>query len=197
MKLSQSILLLGLVAGTVSCQPGTNENSTDTNKVEQTKDAKATDKKSTKADLIENIEKHERVLKSATDRVLDANAKQLVSYYMMYAKAFPTDSLAPEFIFKAADVSTGLQDFERAVRLYNKVENEYEDYIKHPESIYLAGFIYDNHMGKKGKAKEYYDRIIEKYPNHIFAKDAKAAIAALHMTDEELVKMFEEKNKAK
>lgn len=189
MNVSRSLFLaLVLLVGFSACN--------ETPKGQETKKEKELSiAEQTKKELLTQIEEHEQVIKNATDKVLDAHANQLVNYYVMYADAFAEDSLAPEFLFRAADLSTGLQNFDQAVELYGRVENNYKRYIKHPESIYLAGFIYDTHMDQKGKAKEYYERIIEKYPRHIFAKDAEAAIKALHMTDEELVKMFQEKNK--
>ncbi len=191
-RVVNSFLLISFLVGAFACNSSVeNTNSSDSTK-ELTEEERA---KQTKSDLLSKIKENENLLKSAHSKILDASANQLVNYYTMYAKAYPKDSLAAEFYFRAADLSTGLQHYEAAIKYYNKVEKDYKDYIKHPESIYLAGFVYDTYMGKKGKAREYYEKIIAKYPAHVFAKDAQSAIKALHMTDEELVRMFEENNK--
>jgi hypothetical protein len=51
-------------------------------------------------------------------------------------------------------------------------------------------------MNQKGKAKEYYEKVIDNYPDHVFAKEARVAIQHLGKTDEELIEEFEAKNKS-
>ena len=149
-----------------------------------------------KATILENIEETKSQLEQAGEKNKPSHAKRLVTFYTDYADQYPQDSLAPEMLFMAGNVCIGLEDFDRAISYFNRIEKHYKDYLKRPEAIYLAGFVADYHQNKKGVARDYYERVIDLYPNHIFARDAEQAIKALTMSDEDLLKMFEEKNKA-
>jgi hypothetical protein len=50
-------------------------------------------------------------------------------------------------------------------------------------------------LGKKGEAKTRYEAMINAYPRHPLANDARALIKLLGMSEEEILKMLEEKNK--
>jgi hypothetical protein len=58
----------------------------------------------------------------------------------------------------------------------------------------LIAFIYENHLNKKGPAKEYYNKVINEYPEHVLASQAKQSIDILMLSDEELIKKFQENN---
>lgn len=149
----------------------------------------------TKESLIENIEQTKVQLNEAGKRNKPSHAERLVTLYTDYANQYPQDSLAPEMLFMAGNVCIGLEEFDRSISYFERIDEHYKTYLKHPEAIYLSGFVADYHQNKKGVAKDYYEKVIELYPNHVFAKDAKQAIMALNMSDEELLRMFEEKNK--
>jgi TolA-binding protein len=122
-------------------------------------------------------------------------AKDVVEKYIEYANKFPSDKETAKYIFKAADVSMGLQEYEKADKLLYKIISEYGEFEKVAEAMYLRGFIYDVHLNKKGEAKAIYEKVIEKFPNHPFAQDAKSAIDMLTLSDEDLIKILQEKNK--
>ena len=61
--------------------------------------------------------------------------------------------------------------------------------------MFLVAFIYDTYLKQLDQAKTAYEKVIEKYPNHHLTRDAKLSIEHLGMSDEELIKMFEEKQK--
>ena len=152
-------------------------------------------KEEAKASIIENIEQTKVQLNEAGKKNKPSHAERLVTLYTDYADQYPKDSLAPEMLFMAGNVCIGLEEFDRSISYFERIDEHYKTYLKHPEAIYLSGFVADYHQNKKGLAKNYYEKVIELYPDHVFAKDAKQAIMALSMSDEELLKMFEEKNK--
>jgi tetratricopeptide (TPR) repeat protein len=141
------------------------------------------------------MERLEREIKMSEGENKKVQARSLVENYKGYADKFPLDSLSAEFLFKAGNICIGLEDYTYAITFFDRTAEHFPDYLRRPESIYMAGFVYDYHMSQKGKAKEYYEKVIEEYPNHIFATDAKLAIEALYMTDEELIRKFEKNNK--
>ena len=179
-KIASLLLVLSLVLGMSSCGDGVNNEETP-------KDGKAV--------ILEQIEKTKVQLEEASKSNKPSYAEHLVTFYTDYANQYPQDSLAPEMLFSAGNVYIGLGKYDRAIAQFNRIDKHYKDYIKRPEAIYLAGFVADYHQSQKGEAKKYYERVIELYPNHIFAADARKAIEALSMSDEDLVKMFQEKNK--
>ena len=194
MKIAHSIFYIGLSLGIVACGSSANKTEEEGHKPVSEMSQKELSEH-TKKELLKNIEKHEKTLFNSADKVLDAKAAELVRYYEMYAKGYSDDAITPEYLFRGADISTGLGNYEKSIELYKIIEKKYKSYLKRPESLYLMGFVYADHLDKKGLAKEYYEKVIDEYPTHIFAAEAESAIKTLYMTDEEIVKMFQEKNK--
>ena len=125
-----------------------------------------------------------------------SKAQRIVQLYNEFVLQFSSDKeLAPEYLFKTADVCLGLQDHLQALRVLERIITNYPDFNKIVESYYLKAFVLDAHIGKKGEAQEAYRALINKFPEHKLADDASAAIKVLTMSDEDLIKMFEEKNK--
>ena len=124
------------------------------------------------------------------------HSARLAENLKSYANHFPEDSLTPEMLFKAANVYITIDEYEKASRTLERIRKNYGNWNKIPETIFMQGFVYDYHMGKKGKAQEYYEELLEKYPDHVFAKDAEASLRNLGKSDLELIREFEEKRKS-
>ncbi len=123
-------------------------------------------------------------------------ANQLIEQYISFADQFPKDSLAPEYLFKAADITMNINKGEMAVELYDRIMNDYPDFRKTPECLFLKAYVYENNLGDLEKARMYYQEFIDKYPDNDFADDAEISIQNLGKSPEELIKEFEEKMKA-
>jgi len=87
-----------------------------------------------------------------------------------------------------------LNKAQQSLELFNRIIYQYPAYERVPESLFLMGFIYENNLQNFGKAKEIYERFIQRYPDHEFADDAAISIQNLGKTPEELVREFEQKN---
>lgn len=152
-----------------------------------------------KSDYLENINKLENNM--YTDTVsfeIDTKiAKNLINAYDSFATDFPKDSLAPDYLFKSAEISRALSNPDKSIENYNKVINDYKDYKRMPYCIFLKAFVYENQLNDIIKAKKYYTKFVDNYPDHDFADDAKVLIENLGKSPEELIKSFEEKNKNK
>lgn len=128
--------------------------------------------------------------------VLDPNmASAVVLAYSDFAKNYPKDSLTPDFLFKAGEISTATQQYEQALKYYETITTNYPEFKLAPESLYLQGYLLDNFLNDEAKAKIVYEMVIAKYPGLPYAADAKAAIKNLGKSDEELIREFEKKNK--
>ena len=124
------------------------------------------------------------------------SARELVTAYIDFTKSFPADSVSPLYLFKAAEVANGILKLPvEALEYYNWVVEKYPTHEKASVSLFLEGFISENNLKNNEKAKKYYEEFLSKYPDHSLSKDVKFSLEHLGMSDEDLIKMFEEKNK--
>lgn len=121
-------------------------------------------------------------------------AQALLDVYKAFAKAYATDSMAPEYLFRAAGMSKGLGQPQDAVQLYDRIIKEYPKWSRLADTYYLRAFTIDADLKEKGRAKTAYEEVIARFPEHRFAQDAKAMIQNLHYTDEELIERFRRMN---
>ncbi len=123
-------------------------------------------------------------------------ADSLQAYYLEFIKDYPKDSLAPGYLFKAANIAMNSGDGSKALGFFDQYIQNYSDQPKAPMCLFFKAFIYENMMRDLDKAKETYLLFIETYPAHDFTNDAKLALVNLGKTPDMLVKEFEEKQKA-
>lgn len=122
-------------------------------------------------------------------------AMSLMRVYDDFVRYHPEDSLAPEYLFKAAELATSIQVPASAVVYYQKIEEKYPSYRKIDQCIFLQGFVYESLMNDTGNAAKQYRRLMEKFPASPFVKDAEASIRNLGKTPEELIRQFEKQQK--
>lgn len=121
---------------------------------------------------------------------INASADTLISMYISYADQYQDDTLSPEYLFRAGDLSIGVGKFNQAQDLLGRVQR-YGNYSKLPQVTFLQGFVAENHQGDTATARVQYEKFLDKYPDHPLAKDARAAIEHLGMSPEDLIKQFE------
>lgn len=150
--------------------------------------------KSEKQKLSEQIKANEEKLFNDSTKMLNpAVAKDEFDAYQKFASDYPNDTASPGFLFKAADLASGMRRPREAARLYRELISKYPDHSKIATSYFLLAFVYDNDIKQKDSAKIYYKEFLEKFPTHQFAPSAKASLDQIEMglSDEELVKIFE------
>lgn len=156
------------------------------------------DKSKDKSIYTAKIDSIERVLYStaATEPINVKNGELAVNAYANFAEAFPTDSMAPDYLFKAAEVASSIRLTQPAINYFDKLLKQYPNHKKAPIALFLKGFIYENDLHELGKANTIYNEVIKLYPKSKFAADAQACINNLGKSPEDLIKEFEEKNKS-
>jgi tetratricopeptide (TPR) repeat protein len=122
----------------------------------------------------------------------DSAAKAVVEAYEAYYSLFPEDPLTPDYLFKAGEVSLGLNQPLKSMSFFKKVYDYYPNFEKAPYSLFLQAYVLDNHLNDDNRAGEVYQEFISKFPEHPMVKDAEFSIKNLGKTDEDLIKEFEE-----
>lgn len=118
---------------------------------------------------------------------------ELVGAYVKYAKKNSEDEKAPDYLFKAIDISVNLvsYDYRKSVEIADMIVSKYPDHELAPMALYLKGFIYEELMHDEDKAKQAYNEFIEKYPNNPMVEEVKASLSNVGVSDLELIRRFE------
>lgn len=149
--------------------------------------------KSPKEKLAEEIHTAEKNLfADSAQSMNNATAQKVVDFYTTFANKFPGDSLAPEYLFKAGDVSSGMSAYTRSLGYFNELRTKYPDHPKASTSLFLMGFINENSLNDTAAARRYYTEFLEKYPNHEMAQSAAFSLQNMGKSADELVKMFQQ-----
>lgn len=118
----------------------------------------------------------------------------LAGDYVKYADKKPKDTLASEYLFRAADIYMNMGRAGKAMKQLDKILKNYPDFEKSAEVTFLKAYIYENYQGRLAKAEKFYQNFLKKYPQHEFADDVEMSLKHLGKSPEELVKQFEKEN---
>ncbi len=148
------------------------------------------------ASLQERIREKEKQLQNSEPEDIDeAFLQGLVDDYLNYTTEHPEDSLTPYYRFRSADILMNISQPAGALEQLNILITRYPAFDKAADALFLKGYIYENQLGELGRAKEVYERFLEKHPGHAFADDVEVSLKYLGQSPEDLVRMFEEKQK--
>ena len=113
-------------------------------------------------------------------------ADQLTELYVAFADKYPSDSLSPQYLMKAADMQSNVLHTERAVALFDRVINEYPDFDEVPMCYFLKGNALELNSQIE-EAKAAYEEFISKYPDHYMADQTRIMLPRLGMSPEEML----------
>lgn len=119
---------------------------------------------------------------------------QLLSAYTEFAEKNPSDTLSPEYIFRAGQLAMSLGQYDKSLQLFARLVNKYPTFRKTPDAYFMMGFVYENNLNNLEKAGQIYREFMERYPTHEFADDAAVSLENLGKSPEELLKYFESLN---
>lgn len=121
-----------------------------------------------------------------------------INAYLRFADNFPKDSMTPACFFDAANIAMSLSQYQMAINYYDTVNVKYPAFQRSADCVFIRGFIYDDKLKDTAKARVLYQEVIDKYPHDTaLVAQARAAIAILGKSYDEIIKGFEEKNKDK
>lgn len=142
-------------------------------------------------DPAKRIEKLEEQAFATEGAINPEVANDLVSAYCDFADANPDDAMAPEYLFKAVDVSMNLNEPQRTIYIIDKLLNNYPDYPRTQAALFVKAFIFETKYENYDMAKKIYEQYLVMYPDGEFAESCRASIENIGLTPEELVKKFE------
>ncbi len=137
----------------------------------------------------------EEQLKNDSSNVVDKQkVANVIHLYSNFVEKFKDDSMSAEYLFRAADLTNGIQQPDKAIEMFGRV-SEYQQYSKAPIALFLQGFIAETELKNLGMAKKYYEKFLAKYPNHEMADDVKITLSNIGKSPEDIIKEFEAKAK--
>lgn len=139
--------------------------------------------------------KESELYKDKTEAIDKDKAIEMVRLYAEYADKYATDTLAPEYLFRAAEISENANQPNNAITYLTRIEESYKDYRNYPVCIFKKAYIYENLLKNQEKAREYYEKFIAAYPDHELAEAANSSLMFVGMSDEDLIKVFEKISK--
>lgn len=112
--------------------------------------------------------------------------------YVDFVKTYPDDEHAAEFLFKAAQRSIALQEFNEAVEMLKQITEKYPKSTMVEDALFLAAYTYENHLHDLPQAKMLYEDFLSKYPKGELAEDARYSLENLGKSPEELLNAIPE-----
>lgn len=96
--------------------------------------------------------------------------------------------------FDLAYQHMGNEKWSDAELNFQKILDEYPEGTYTSKALFMVGFVNANYLKNYDKAKEYYTKFLEKYPDHDLADDAEYEIENLGKDINELPFLKEEKS---
>jgi len=123
-------------------------------------------------------------------------ALDLLGKYIDYATKYQEDTASAEYLFKAAELSMNMNQGSQAIQYFEKIKNDYPQFGKSAEVLFMIAFVYENQLANYEKAKEYYQKFMSQYPGHDLYDDAEASIKNMGKPLDQLIQEFEAANVA-
>lgn len=118
------------------------------------------------------IDSLENVLSSAEGELNEELGKRMVETYVVYADSFPADTLSPVYLFRAGDVARNLDGMEYyAIAYYVRVFQDYPEYSRAAEALFMTGITFDD-AGDKERAAKTFEHFLATYPDHPWKNEA-------------------------
>jgi len=151
---------------------------------------------SSRDSLVIKINANEKELFSnaTSSTISNAKAVETIALYEKFSRTFPIDTLSPKYLMKAADICSNTNQAAKSVELCRRIVEQYPNFKDVATAMFLMAFVTENKLNNIPRAKELYQQFIQKYPNHPMAKDAKASVENLGLSDEELIAKFKKMN---
>jgi tetratricopeptide (TPR) repeat protein len=118
----------------------------------------------------------------------------LLKAYQGYYNTAGKDTIALNYLFEAANLAQVLGKYEKSIEMFIDFHDGFPASHRCDEAVYNIAYIYDARLKNSEKATTYYNKVIELYPNSLWAEQAKGALHFVGLSDEEVIKKLDEIN---
>ncbi len=120
-------------------------------------------------------------------------ANDFINASTIYAMLLPGRERSADWLFEAAETARTIRAFSKALELYAWISDAFPESEKAAQALFLQGFTLDSDLKRFDEAGAFYIQFLERYPENIFAKDARFLLENLGKDEEEIIRSFEEK----
>lgn len=146
------------------------------------------------AALTARIDSLENILLTDSLNLSDEPASEVIKAYLQFSDTYPKDSNAVDYLFKAADVMRGMYRYQDAIQVLELVVSRYPKSEKAPAALFYAGFILHADTEQNTLAVPYFQRLIDDFPEHPLANDARNLLPLLNMNQEQMLDFLKQHN---
>jgi tetratricopeptide (TPR) repeat protein len=118
-------------------------------------------------------------------------ADKLIMLYLQFVESFPDDNSSPDFLFKAGEISNGLNRYDQAIELFERLHEKYPASVLSPTALFLQGFIYETRYYDAVNARKKYEKFIDLYPEHELIDDVRFSVENLGLDLNEVVERLQ------
>lgn len=161
MKIKTIVLAAVCVATLASCRPGHDK-------------------------LVAKIEAGEQQLSMVDIASDDSSAEDLIGLYDKFVRNYADDSLAPVYLFRAAEIAANIGQTYRAVAYLDKIIGSYPDYDDLAGCYFMKGYAYDLNQ-QYDLAREAYAEFVDLFPDHYLASDTRKLLPYIGMPAEDML----------
>ena len=121
----------------------------------------------------------------------DELMQDMLVSYAKFANNCNSDSLAPEFLMRRADLLRGKGAIRESIAQFKAVHDGYPQYHNKITCAFIAAFLYETELNDKDMAEKLYLQIIESYPESHEADVARISLMHLRETPDELIRRLQ------
>lgn len=109
----------------------------------------------------------------------------------VYAAIAPQAAETPGLLYKGGEIARLIGMFDRALDLYEWVEEKYPNYSNASKALFMRAFTLEEDLKRTEDARALYQLFLQKYPEDDFADDAQILLDNLGKTEEEILQQFQ------
>ena len=111
--------------------------------------------------------------------------------YAAYANACNGEPMAPELLFRRADLLRSKGAFEEAMTQLRDVHDHFPQYPNRARCAFLVGFIAETEVGDREQARLTYQQVMDVHPGSEEAEWARMSLEQLDLRAGELLRNFQ------
>ena len=116
---------------------------------------------------------------------------EAIDLYVQFAERFPKHEHAAKALAMVGRLTQQQGDNAGAIRQYERLLTSYPDSQYGDEAQFMIGFIYEENLGELERAKEAYQKVIDRYPDSELAISARQLLPHVGKAAEEWVRFQE------